>query len=104
MELVVTKWKKAMENDGISFAHWQREGNLQTPPIPLSHDLTMTIKILISKTIWQVVRMQQQIRKVNVSLNVSLREKKETIEQSLLILTKSFIDNNPPEKLLTENC
>ena len=64
----------------------------------------MTVKILIPKTIWQVVRMQQQIIKVNVSLNVSLREKKETIEQSLLILTKSFIDNNPPEKLLPENC
>ena len=29
-----------MEYDGISFAHWQREGNLQTPLIMLSHDLT----------------------------------------------------------------
>ena len=68
MGLVVTMSKKAIESDGISFSYWYRLKNLQTLRISLNHyDLTMTIKILIPKTIWEVVRMQQQIREMNVS-------------------------------------
>ena len=68
MGLVVTMSKKAIESDGISFSYRYRLKNLQTLRISLNHyDLTMTIKILIPKTIWEVVRMQQQIREMNVS-------------------------------------
>ena len=55
----------------------------------------MTIKILIMETTWEVVKMQQQIRKVNVS-QIKIRK---TLK-ILLTLTKPFIDNNPTEKLL----
>ena len=45
----------------------------------------MIIKILISKTIWEC----------------KAKKNKEAIERSLLTLIKSFIDNDPTEKLLT---
>ena len=45
--------------------------------------------------IWEVVSMQPQMRKVNVSQ----RKIKKPLN-SLLTLIKSFIDNDPTEKLL----
>ena len=44
-------------------------GDLHTIRISLCHHYAMTVNILIPKPIWEVLRMQQQIAKVNVTQN-----------------------------------